>query len=80
MINMIKVCKTDKYETILFFEKIEHSTGFNKKTFKEILERDGKDRLLFYISNTMVDYVSVLIEHELKLIDKEIIELLKEEN
>ena len=80
MINMIKVCKTDKYETILFFEKIEHSTGFNKKTLKEILERDGKDRLLFYINNTMVDYVSVLIEHELKLIDKEIIELLKEEN
>ena len=76
---MIKVCKTGKYETILFFEKIEHSTGFKKKTLKEILERDGKDGLLYYIINTIGDYVLDLIEHELKLIDKEILELLKED-
>lgn len=76
---MIKVYKTGKYETILFVEKIEHSTGFNKKTLKEILERDGKDGLLYYIMNTMGGYVLDLIEHELKLIDKEILELLKED-
>ena len=76
---MIKVCKTGKYETILFFENIEHSTGFNKETLKEILERDGKDGLLFYINNTMANYVFDLIEYDLKLIDNEIIELLKED-
>ncbi len=77
---MIKVCKTDKYEIILFFETIEHSTGFNKKELNAILERDGKDGLLYYIKNTIGDYVLDLIEHELKLIDKDILELLEKTN
>ena len=76
---MIKVSKTAQYETILFFETIEHFTSFTKEALKAVLERDGKDGLLYYIMNTMGDYVLDLIEHELKLIDTEIIELLKEE-
>ena len=74
---MIKVSKIHEDETILFFEKIEHFTSFTKESLKEILEREGKDSLLYYIMNTMGDYVLDLIEHELKLIDSEIIEQIK---
>lgn len=79
MINMIKVCKTSECETIIFFETIEHSTSFNKKALKVILEQDGKDGLLYYIRDTMAGYVLDLIKHELSLIDNEILELLKED-